>query len=107
MTLGAGVTAASLALAFLVRHHGQFYTLTGFVSLPLMLVSSVFAPVEGMPRWLAALAQLNPMTHAMDGARALVVGGGTGEILRVAAGLVLFDVLMFMLAVRAARRATV
>ncbi|MBX5477056.1 MAG: hypothetical protein IRZ18_08050 [Clostridia bacterium] len=46
------------------------------------------------------------MTHAVDGARVLVLGGNPGGVLAVAAALALFDAAMLALAVRAARQAT-
>lgn len=89
-----------------MQHHGQFYTLIGLVSLPLTLVSTALVPLDVMPGWLAVLARLNPMTYAIDGARALVLGGM--EATRVgltAAAVLLFDVLMVAAAGRVARRA--
>ncbi len=103
--LGAGITAASLALAFAVKHHGQFYTLTGLVSLPLIFLSSVFAPVEVMPAWLRALAVLNPMTHAVGGARQLILGGvHAAPFLTIVGALLAFGAVMLAIAHRSAKR---
>lgn len=78
LLLGSAVSAASLALAFWVPHHGHFYTITGLVGLPAVFLSSTLAPLDRMPGWMAALAQLNPLTYAVDGGRSLVVGSGAG-----------------------------
>lgn len=103
--LGAGVAAASLALAFRVPHHGHFFTITSLVSLPAVFLSSAFVSLEAMPGWLAAVARLNPMTYAVSGGRALVVGdGGATPFLSVVAALLVFDLTMLYLAHRAARR---
>ncbi len=103
--LGAGVCAASLALAFTVKHHGQFYTLTGLVSLPLVFLSSVFAPLDAMPGWLGAMARFNPITYAVDAARALVIGGATIRGLSaMTLALWLFIAFTMFLAHRAAQR---
>jgi ABC-2 type transport system ATP-binding protein len=103
--LGAGVASASLSLAFWVPHHGHFFTITGLVGLPAVFLSNAFVPLEAMPGWLASLAQLNPMTYAVSGGRALVME--TEEpvsFLSVVAALLLFNLIMLFVAYRAARR---
>lgn len=75
------------------------------MSLPLVFLSSAFAPLDSMPAWLAAIAWFNPMTHAVDSARSLVVGGATASrLLTMVLALVLFNALTIALAHRSARR---
>lgn len=48
----------------------------GFVVIfPLAFASSAFVPVETMPGWLEGFASVNPVTLAVDAARALSLGG--------------------------------
>jgi ABC transporter DrrB family efflux protein len=42
---------------------------------PLVFASSVFVPVESMPAWLRAFAEVNPITATADALRALALGG--------------------------------
>lgn len=42
--------------------------------MPLMFVSSAFAPLDTMPRWMRALANANPVNHATDALRGAVLG---------------------------------
>ena len=42
---------------------------------PLVFISSVFVPVEGMPGWLEAYADISPVTVTVDTMRALALGG--------------------------------
>ena len=42
---------------------------------PLVFASSVFTPVETMPGWLQAFADVQPITRAADAVRALTQGG--------------------------------
>ena len=42
---------------------------------PITFLSSAFVPVETMPEWLQVVANANPMTSAVDAARALAQGG--------------------------------
>ncbi|WP_179816268.1 ABC transporter permease [Allostreptomyces psammosilenae] len=45
------------------------------VLMPLQFGSSIFAPVETMPGWLQAFADVNPMSLVADACRVLVNGG--------------------------------
>lgn len=48
----------------------------GFVTVfPLVFASSAFVPVESMPSWLRAFAEVSPVTLTVDAARALSLGG--------------------------------
>ena len=44
------------------------------VILPLTFASSAFVPVESMPSWLEAFAEVNPITVFVDAVRALFLG---------------------------------
>jgi lipooligosaccharide transport system permease protein len=48
-----------------------FFTL---VLTPMLLFSGVYFPVEQMPAWLAAIANVLPLKHAIDIARPLMLG---------------------------------
>ncbi|HEV2075826.1 MAG TPA: ABC transporter permease, partial [Thermoleophilaceae bacterium] len=52
----------------------------GFVGIfPLVFASSIFVPVETMPGWLEAFANVSPVTASADAARAFSIGGEVGE----------------------------
>lgn len=69
------VTAAFSALAYAVPQHGTFFAVAGFVSLPLLFMSSAFVPLEAMPGWMEVVARLNPLTYAIEAMRTLVLDG--------------------------------
>jgi ABC-2 type transport system permease protein len=51
------------------------------VMMPLMFVSSAFAPLDTMPTWMRAIATANPVGHATDALRGAVLGTATaGEM---------------------------
>ena len=51
----------------------------GFLWLfPLIFASSVFVPVDTMPDWLRAFAEVSPVSATADAVRALVLGGPAG-----------------------------
>jgi ABC-2 type transport system permease protein len=72
---GAGITALSMALAFSLRSHSQFFPITGFVSLPLTFASTALVPLALMPGWMRVVARLNPMTYTIDALRDLIMTG--------------------------------
>ena len=102
---GAGVTALSMALAFSLRSHSQFFPITGFAGLPLTFVSSALVPLSLMPGWLQAAARLNPMTYAIGTLRGLVLTGWQpAPLARTLAVLLVFDACSLALATLALRR---
>jgi ABC transporter DrrB family efflux protein len=74
---------------------------------PLTFVSSAFVPTDSMPGVLRAFADVNPVTLAVDAARALMIGEGhvTGPLLGTLAWLTGLLLVFVPLAVRAFRRA--
>jgi ABC-2 type transport system permease protein/oleandomycin transport system permease protein len=49
------------------------------IILPLTFASSAFVPTDTMPGWLAAFANVNPVTSVIDAARGLMLGGPVAE----------------------------
>ena len=47
------------------------------VMMPLMFVSSAFAPLDTMPGWMRTIAAANPVAHATDALRGAVLGTAT------------------------------
>jgi ABC-2 type transport system permease protein/oleandomycin transport system permease protein len=63
--------------------------------LPITFVSSVFVPVESMPGWLEAFAEVNPITHVVDSVRGLMLGGQAAQVESVGAS-TLYALLWFV-----------
>ncbi|MEA2497791.1 MAG: type transport system permease protein [Actinomycetota bacterium] len=80
----------------------------GFIWLfPLVFASSIFVPVQTMPGWLQAVAKVNPISAAVNAARALCLGGPTaGKVLSALLWGLLICVIFVPLAVRRYRRMT-
>ena len=54
----------------------------GFVAIfPLVFASSVFVPVDSMPSWLQAFAEISPVTLSADAARGFALGTSTADSL--------------------------
>lgn len=81
------LAAVALALAFgfclswitvflgvLVKDEGAVMAFGFITFIPLMLGTSLAAPINTLPGWLQTWANINPITHAMDASRALLTG---------------------------------
>jgi ABC-2 type transport system permease protein len=55
--------------------------LINLLTWPMMLLSGIWFSLEGSPRWLQWLAQLFPLTHILQAARAVTLdGAGIGDV---------------------------
>lgn len=96
MFFGIGLTAISMGMAFSVKSHGDFFSVLGFLSLPMIFLSSALVPLAAMPGWMKTLALFNPMTWVIDAVRPLILSGWSQAIPQVAIAvgvLALFDAL--------------
>jgi len=108
MLFGVGLTAISMAMAFSVKSHGDFFSVLGFLSLPMIFLSSALVPLAAMPAWMGMLARLNPMTWAIDAVRPLILSGwaeALPKVCLVVLIMVAFDALCLYGSTRAFRRA--
>ncbi len=102
---GAGITTLSITLALRLRNHEQFFTITSFVGLPVLFLSTALVPLEAMPWWMRPLARWNPMSYATDATRSLVVEHWhLGLVATMAGLLLLFDLVTLLIASAALRR---
>jgi lipooligosaccharide transport system permease protein len=71
-----GITFASLALVFnaLAKGYDFFTYYFTLVVTPMTFLSGVYFPIEQMPGWLQAFAQVLPLKAAVDIVRPLVLG---------------------------------
>jgi ABC-2 type transport system ATP-binding protein len=79
--LALALTAVFMALAYYSPGHDTFFAITGFVTLPLLFMSSAFVPLDAMPAWMAIVAKLNPLTYAIESIRVLVIEGWRPQLL--------------------------
>ena len=93
--LGMGITAISVTLALVLRGHGQFFSIIGFVSLPLTFVSNALVPLETMPQWMQIFSRINPLTYAITIIRSLILEGvDWGLIAQMGGVLLVFGIVM-------------
>ena len=107
LLFGVGLTAISMALAFSVKSHGDFFSMLGFLSLPMIFLSTALVPMSAMPGWMAVLARLNPMTWAIDAVRPLILNGWSAAVkplIIVVIVMAVFDTVCLWIASRAFRK---
>jgi ABC-2 type transport system permease protein len=71
-----GVLASTLSygMALALREENAMSQIMQFFILPLMLLTGVLLPISLAPAWMRAAAQVNPLYHAVEAARALFAG---------------------------------
>lgn len=105
LMFGLGLVAISLTLAFAIKGHGNFFALMGFLTLPLIFLSTALVPFEAMPGWMAFLAKFNPMTYAVEAIRGMIIGGWEFWVIaRFMGVLIIFDIVVVYMSSRVFRR---
>lgn len=85
--IGLVLAPVSYALGLVLKTEDSLAPLVNFVSLPLLLLSGILLPLAFAPDWLQTLAKLNPLSYAVDAARALFNGQFTDPVVATGVGL--------------------
>ena len=101
-----GWALLSYTVALIAKSEDALAPIVQGVALPILLLSGILLPMELAPDWLQTLSNLNPLTHAVDAARALFNGQwGDPEILIGSVVTAVFAVVALWFASRAFSRA--
>lgn len=68
-----------VSLALRMESMEGFQMIMMVLMLPLTFLSGAIYPIETMPGWMKALAYVNPLTYAVDGARHFLVGASVAR----------------------------
>ena len=98
------------AIAFSVKVVDSLVAIINFLAFPLVFMSSAMFPLGTFPSWLKGIAQVNPVTKAVETARLLIVNGNLskGQLSTVAGNmlyLVIFAVVLSAIGYLIAKRA--
>jgi ABC-2 type transport system permease protein len=69
--VGLVVAPLSYSAALVLKSEDAFAPLVQGIVMPLLLLSGILLPMALAPDWLKFLSSINPLTHAVDAARAL------------------------------------
>ena len=68
----------SVFVGMVARTSGSVQAIGFLIVLPLSFGSNTFVPTDTMPGWLQAFVHVNPISHLVSTARALMLGGAYG-----------------------------
>jgi ABC-2 type transport system permease protein len=68
-------TSIGMLISAVVKTEQQFQGIALLLSLPIIFLSGVFFPVQAMPRFMQAIANVLPVTYAADALRSVMVKG--------------------------------
>ncbi len=101
---GYGWACTGVAIAGWLKGIENFNYVTSAVITPLFLVAGTFFPLTGLPEWVQALAQLNPLFHCVQLVRHAAFGWeGWADVWNFAF-LIIFGLLMWRVAIAAMER---
>lgn len=72
--IGLLTASAAYAVALVVKSEDTYAQIVFTAALPILLLSGVLLPMKIAPQWLQNIAALNPLSYAVDAARAIFLG---------------------------------
>jgi ABC-2 type transport system permease protein len=103
--MGLAFSAISYSLALMLRTEDALAPLLNGLALPVVLLSGVLLPLSLAPAWLQHVADVNPLRHIVDAARALFNGEATaGAVGRGVVAAVVLAAVTLTIAARRFRR---
>lgn len=104
MIFGFALSWLAVAVAVLLREETVVTTVGFLLPFPLVFGTDMAAPMETMPAWLQTWAGINPVSHAIEASRALLLGGPAAEpVMMTLLWAAIFLVVLFPLALVAYR----
>jgi lipooligosaccharide transport system permease protein len=101
---GLGWASFGILIAALMKSIENFNYIISAVLTPLFLVAGTFFPLSNLPGWVQTLANLNPLYHCVELVRSAVFGPFEWADLGHLAGLVVFALAAWRLAVHFMQR---
>lgn len=69
LLITSSISSISIGLAFILPGHIEFLAFILLINLPMLFSSTALAPFYFMPHWLQVIANLNPLTYAIESMR--------------------------------------
>ena len=76
LLLSISISSMGILLATCIRSMEAFQAVTQMLMFPMMFLSGVFFPVQGLPSWMNVLVKINPATYGIAPFRQVILGGG-------------------------------
>lgn len=113
-----GLMFLSIAISLRIESHEGVQAVVTMLTLPLFFASNALYPIESLPKFLQILSMLNPLTYYINGIRYFGIGEEffafgnlyeytTQSVLLSLIALLVFNLLTFIMAIRAFKKARV
>jgi len=79
ITLGFSLSWINVFIGMLIKEETVVQTVAFLGIFPLAFGTSMAAPTETLPGWLQAWVEINPVSHAVEASRALLLGGPVAD----------------------------
>jgi ABC-2 type transport system permease protein len=77
LLLSISISSMGILLATRIRSMEAFQAVMQMIMFPMMFLSGIFFPVQGLPSWMNVLVKINPATYGIAPIRQVMLGGGT------------------------------
>ena len=72
---GLAWSGISLAIGMRTRSSETVFAIGGFITFPLLFLSSALLPISFLPLWVQDVSMFNPISYAVNAIRALMING--------------------------------
>jgi len=76
--LAASLGSLGILLATRIKSMEAFQAVMQMLMFPMVFLSGVFFPLQGLPAWMNVLVKINPATYGIDPIRQVVLGASPG-----------------------------
>lgn len=85
---GLAWSGISLAIGLKTRSSETVFAIGGFLTFPLLFMSTALTPLALMPNWIQTVSKFNPISYTVDAVRALMLNGYAWDKIVMAYGVV-------------------
>lgn len=104
--IGLLTASVAYAVALWVRNENSYAPIVFTSALPILLLSGVLLPLGFAPQWLRNIAAANPLSYAVDAARAVFIGHlGDPSVVKGVAVMLVLSIVAIVIGARAFGRA--
>ena len=79
LILSLSLSGLGILVATRMRSQQGFQFVVQLMIFPLIFLSGVFFPIDGVPTWLQVIAKVNPLSYGVDAIRQVFLGPPGGQ----------------------------
>lgn len=85
---GLAWSGISLAIGLKTKSSETVFAIGGFLTFPLLFMSTALTPLSFMPNWIQTVSKFNPISYTVDAVRVLMIDGFTWNTVLSAYGVI-------------------